>query len=100
METEAHYDHKTKEFVLTTNGYKGMKYWIGGLAEVSNNALVWAQIVIKGKRYGPHPFVVPIRDRKTYDALPGVKVGDIGPKPSGNVMDNGFLILENVRIPK
>lgn len=39
-----------------------------------------AQLVIEGKSYGPHPFVVPIRDLKTHEPLEGVYVGDIGPK--------------------
>lgn len=35
-----------------------MKYWVGGLAEVANMALVWAQLIVKGVNYGPHPFVL------------------------------------------
>ena len=30
----------------------------------------------------------------------GVTVGDIGPKMALNSIDNGFLILDNVRIPR
>lgn len=30
----------------------------------------------------------------------GVKVGDIGPKLAFNTIDNGYLILNNVRIPR
>lgn len=29
VQTLATYDHKTREFVITTQGRKGMKYWIG-----------------------------------------------------------------------
>ena len=32
--------------------------------------------------------------------FPGVTVGDIGPKFGYDVMDNGFLSLNNVRIPR
>lgn len=32
--------------------------------------------------------------------IPGVSVGDIGPKFGYGGMDNGFLILNNVRIPR
>lgn len=39
-----------------------------------------AQLIIKGKPYGPHPFVCQIRDMKTHEPLEGVHVGDIGPK--------------------
>ena len=31
---------------------------------------------------------------------PGISVGDIGPKMTINYVDNGFLILNNVRIPR
>jgi acyl-CoA oxidase len=31
-----------------------------------------AQLVINGKRYGPHTFIVNIRDIKTHQAMPGV----------------------------
>jgi alkylation response protein AidB-like acyl-CoA dehydrogenase len=30
----------------------------------------------------------------------GITVGDIGPKMALNSIDNGFLILKNVRIPR
>jgi acyl-CoA oxidase len=44
--------------------------------------------------------MVPIRDTKTHDVLPGVRVGDIGPKIGFDTKDNGFLYLDNVRIPR
>jgi acyl-CoA oxidase len=31
IETTATYNQATKEFVLSTHGTKGMKFWIGGL---------------------------------------------------------------------
>jgi hypothetical protein len=45
----ATYEHSSKEFVLTTQGTKGMKYWIGGAAEMANMAIIWAQLVIDGR---------------------------------------------------
>lgn len=48
---------------------------------------------------GPHPFVVPIRDVKTREPLPGRTIGDIGPKMGYQTTDNGFLLLDHVRIP-
>ena len=39
-----------------------------------------AQLVIDGKSYGPHPFVVQIRDMTTHEPLENIHVGDIGPK--------------------
>lgn len=56
------------------------KWWIGSLGKTANHAVVMAQLIIEDKSYGPHPFVVQIRDMKTHEALEGVYVGDIGPK--------------------
>lgn len=47
-----------------------------------------------------HPFLVPIRDPKTRQPLPGVTVGDIGPKVAFSVKDNGFARFDKVRIPR
>jgi acyl-CoA oxidase len=58
-----------------------------------------AQLMISGKNYGPHPFVVQVRDLKTHQPLENIHVGDIGPKFGYNTMDNGFLLLNKVKIP-
>lgn len=44
--------------------------------------------------------MVPIRDMETHEPLPGVDVGDIGPKLGYSTKDNGFLRLDHVRIPR
>jgi acyl-CoA oxidase len=46
-----------------------------------------------------HIFVVPIRDPYTMMSMPGVIVGDMGPKIGLNGVDNGFVTFNNVRIP-
>jgi acyl-CoA oxidase len=43
--------------------------------------------------------VVPLRDSKTHKLLPGVLVGDCGPKNGCNEIDNGFILLDQVRVP-
>jgi len=53
-----------------------------------------------GKHYGIQPFFVQIRDWNTHEALPGIEVGDIGPKMGYAGKDNGFLRLTNFRAPK
>ena len=46
---------------------------------------------------GPHAFIMPIRDA-AHLPLPGITVGDIGPKFGYNGVDNGFLKFDHVRI--
>ena len=58
-----------------------------------------AQLILSGKGYGPHPFVVQIRDLETHQALENIHIGDIGPKFGYNAMDNGFLLFNKVKIP-
>lgn len=113
LETTATYDHARREFVMHSPTLTSCKWWIGSLGRTANHAIVMAQLLIDGKSYGPHPFIVNIRDLKTHKrkpskmeelpadflALDGVTVGDIGPKAGYNTMDNGFLLLDHVRIP-
>jgi len=99
LETTATWDPETKEFVLHSPHLTASKWWIGTLGRTANHAVVMAQLYVKGKNIGPHPFVVQIRDMKTHEPLEGVIVGDIGPKFGYNTMDNGYLLLNHIRIP-
>lgn len=78
---------------------KAAKWWIGDLGVFATHAAVFAQLYIKNKRYGLHAFVVPIRDQQ-HKPLPGIQVGDIGPKIGYNCKDNGYLLMNNVKIPR
>lgn len=122
LETTATWDPDDKTFTLHSPALTASKWWIGSLGKVANYAVVMAQLVVKGKVLGPHPFIVPIRDLKTHEPLPNVHIGDIGPKFGFNTvcilpqetkhtersymadqvlpqMDNGFLLLNNVKVP-
>jgi len=99
LETTATWVPETKEFEVHSPSLTASKWWIGGLGRTADHAAVMAQLVINGKRYGPHPFVVPLRDIKTREPLPGRTIGDIGPKVGYLMTDNGFLLLDHVRIP-
>lgn len=44
--------------------------------------------------------MVQIRDIETHRPIPGVEVGDIGPKYGFNGKDNGYCIFNQVRIPR
>ena len=44
--------------------------------------------------------MVPVRDPKTFKPLPGIEVGDIGPKQGFNTKDNGYALFNKVVIPR
>lgn len=99
IETKAYYDHASRSFTLTTEGTKGMKFWIGGAAELMTMSVIWAQLIVNGKSEGPHPFVVPIRSKTTHQVLPGITIGDCGSKNGVNGIDNAYLIFDDVKVP-
>ncbi|XP_069056297.1 peroxisomal acyl-coenzyme A oxidase 1 isoform X1 [Pleurodeles waltl] len=100
LETTATYDPSTQEFILNSPTVSSIKWWPGGLGKTSNHAIVLAQLYTQGQCKGLHAFIVPIRHIGTHQPLPGVTVGDIGPKFGFDETDNGFLKLDNVRIPR
>lgn len=100
LEIQATYDHATQSFIFDSPTDSATKWWIGGLGLISNHALIIAQLIINGQKYGPHPFLVPIRDSTTHLPFLGVEVGDIGPKIGLPVNDNGYLRFNQYRIPK
>jgi len=46
-----------------------------------------------------HVFLLQIRD-ENHRPLPGIELGDLGPKLGDNANDTGFMRLEGVRIPR
>lgn len=50
--------------------------------------------------YGPQTFILQIRDLKTHQPLPGIAVGDIGPKYGYASMDNGYMLFDRFRVPR
>lgn len=55
-----------------------------GLGKTSTHVILMAQLFTGGQNHGIHAFIVPIRDVETHLPLPGVTVGDIGPKAGYN----------------
>jgi acyl-CoA oxidase len=84
---------------LNTPNETGLKFWIGGSAEIANIGVIWAKLIIKGKSYGVHPFVVPLRDKKTMKVYDGVRIGDCGSKIGLHLIDNGYIGFSNYIIP-
>lgn len=98
--TTATYDPSNETFVINTPEIGAAKWWIGDLGLYCTHAAVYAQLIINGRKYGIHAFLVPIRDPKTLKVVQGIEVGDIGPKCSFSNKDNGYAIFNNVRIPR
>lgn len=100
LETTATYDPRTEQFVLHSPTLTASKWWPGGLGKTCNHAIVMALLFTKGVCHGIHGFLVQLRDFKTHQPLQGVSLGDIGPKYGFDTIDNGFLRLNHVRIPR
>lgn len=99
--TTAVYDATKEQFVIdNSKEFNAIKFWPGDLGLYATHALVFAQLESNEIQYGLQPFIVPIRDPVTMKALPGVEVGDIGPKIGFASRDNGYLRINNVRIPR
>lgn len=99
LETTATWNSSDKTFTIHSPTLTSSKWWIGSLGRTANHAVVMAQLIIDGKPYGPHPFVVQIRDMKTHQPLENIHIGDIGPKFGYNTMDNGYLLFNHVKVP-
>lgn len=100
LQTRADYDRKRQVFTLNTPTLESIKWWPGGLGKTANFAIVLAQLHHEGIHRGLHPFIVQIRDLETHHPLPGIEVGEIGPKMGFKAADNGYLRLTNVVIPR
>ncbi|KAL4854889.1 Peroxisomal acyl-coenzyme A oxidase 1 [Chlorella vulgaris] len=100
LQTVAVYDESARQFVVHSPCLESTKWWPGGLGKTATHVVLMARLFVKGRDYGPHAFVVQIRDLDTHLPLPGVTVGDIGPKMGYNSVDNGFLSFDHVRVPR
>ncbi|OLY80722.1 Peroxisomal acyl-coenzyme A oxidase 1 [Smittium mucronatum] len=100
LETTATFIPETDEFEVNSPTLTSTKWWIGSLGITSTHACVMAQLYVKGKHIGLFPIIVPLRSMVDHKPLPGVNVGDIGPKMGFTTMDNGFLNFDKVRVPR
>ena len=80
LETTAVYDKITQEFILNSPTTTSIKWWPGGLALTCTHCILMAKLIIDGKDYGVHSFIMQVRDLRTHERLPGITTGDIGPK--------------------
>ncbi len=99
LRTTATYDPATQEFEIHTPDAGARKDYIGNAARDGRMAVVFAQLITGGASHGVHALLVPIRD-ETGAAMPGVTIGDCGPKAGLNGVDNGRLTFDRVRVPR
>ncbi|KAG0234589.1 hypothetical protein BGW41_001102 [Actinomortierella wolfii] len=102
LETTATFDKSTDEWIIHSPTFTSTKWWIGGAGVLATHAFVQAHLIIDGKDYGTHGFIVPIRSLENHRPFPSVKAGYIGPKSYGGASksDMGFLRFEHHRIPR
>jgi acyl-CoA oxidase len=125
LETTAKWDPKMKEFEIHSPYLTASKWWNGSMGRTATHAVryfvplagtmpqliifqvVVAQLLLPSKddpntytSHGPQTFLLQIRDAKTHQPLPGIAVGDIGPKYGYASMDNGYMLFDHHRVPK
>jgi acyl-CoA oxidase len=106
IETEARWDPESKEFIIHSPYITASKWWNGTLGRTATHAVVVAQLLLPDgshgsnttyKSYGPHPFIVQVRDTKTHQPPISIIVGDIGPKYGYAPMDNAYMLFDHHR---
>ncbi|CAN8075497.1 unnamed protein product [Agarophyton chilense] len=98
VETVATYDLSSRSFVIHTPTDSAQKYWIGGAYQTARWTVCFAQLYVRGVRYGVHPFLVRIR-KENGENVPGVTLGDCGHKCGLNGVDNGRIWFDHVSVP-
>ena len=99
LRTTCTYDAETQTFDLHTPHQAARKDYIGNAAKDGRMAVVFAQLVTQGKNHGVHAWLVPIRDAHG-NPMPGVTIGDDGPKAGLPGVDNGRLSFDHVTVPR
>ncbi|MEU4163369.1 acyl-CoA dehydrogenase [Actinoplanes sp. NPDC026670] len=99
LRTTCTYSPETGTFDLHTPHEAARKDYIGNAARDGRMAVVFAQLITGGKSYGVHAWLVPIRDADG-NPMPGVTIGDAGPKAGLLGVDNGRLSFDHVTVPR
>ncbi|MEV4275298.1 acyl-CoA dehydrogenase family protein [Actinoplanes xinjiangensis] len=99
LRTTCVFDEEAGHFILNTPHEAARKDYIGNAARDGRMAVVFAQLITGGKSYGVHAWLVPIRDADG-NPVPGVTIGDAGPKAGLLGVDNGRLTFDHVIVPR
>jgi acyl-CoA oxidase len=78
LETTATFLPGTDEIEIHSPTLTSTKWWPGNLGRSANHAIVYARLLVGGRDFGVHNFMVPLRSMETHLALPGCTIGDIG----------------------
>lgn len=87
IETEAHFDKSTGEFIINTPTESAQKIWVSGATTHTRWCVVMAQLHLSGKNEGVHAFLVPIRNEDGSIAS-CIRVADHGAKFGQNGVDS------------
>lgn len=98
LETTATFDEETDEIVIHSPTLTSIKWWPTAMYSVTHGA-VMANLIVKGKALGFHSFFVQFRDHNG-KCMPGVEVGEIGPKVAGRHTNIGYARFTHVRVPR
>ncbi len=99
IETTITFVPETDEFEINSETPEATKAYIGNAARDGSMAVVFGQLLVRGRNHGVHVVLVPIRDADGKD-MPGVTTGDQGLKGGLLGVDNGTLRFERVRVPR
>ncbi|CAI2360375.1 unnamed protein product [Moneuplotes crassus] len=100
LETTAHFDPISNQFIFNSPTETSRKFWIGNLASTATKAVVFAQLIINGVRHGVHGFLIQIRDPEIHEPLYGLTIGDCGDKIGMQGIDNGWIMFDNFKVGK
>lgn len=99
METTAHYNKNTNQFVINSPTTNSQKYWITNGAIHAHHCIVFAKLYMDDGAYeGIHAFLVRIRDHDM-NLMERCKIWDLGRKIGLNGIDNAALWFDHVEIP-
>ncbi|CDO76000.1 hypothetical protein BN946_scf184780.g7 [Trametes cinnabarina] len=103
LETTATYLSDTQEFEIHSPTLTSSKWWVGALGKTATHGVVQARLILPGGQdMGPHLFFVQLRSLEDHRVMPGITIGDIGPKAVGGYapVDNGYARFDHVRVPR
>ncbi|KAJ3537364.1 hypothetical protein NM688_g6701 [Phlebia brevispora] len=102
LETTATYLPEKREFEINSPQLTSSKWWVGGAGKYATHGVLQARLILPGgQEMGPHLFLVQLRSLEDHTPLPGITLGDIGPKAmnGGASLDNGYALFDHVHIP-